>query len=188
MEKSERKNSHKKGSFDRGAEEEMDPSPHKRRYIQVGYEQRKELLEVINTEHLTIKSAAEKLNINYPTAKNIVKLYRREQRIEKLPKRPSLTINKITTSAAKSEDAFYRAALSPFYNNAEAERIMDRFKAGAKNRNIAEPKEEKTLLKPLKLQEDSLKSREENKETVKPAVHTSATTIHICKLVYVFIV
>ncbi len=99
----------------------------KRKYIQVGYELRKELIEVINQEHLTIKSAAERLNINYPTAKNIVKLYRREQRIEKLPKRAGLTIKKITSAPEKTEeDALYQAALSPFYNLQEAERIMGR--------------------------------------------------------------
>lgn len=99
-------------------------SPTKRKYVQVNYEKRKELIQVIDKEHLTIKSAAEKLNINYPTAKNIVKLYRRDKRIDKLPKRPSLTIKKITSPPQRTEDLLYRAALSPFYNKAEAERIM----------------------------------------------------------------
>ncbi len=98
----------------------------KRKYVQVEYEKRRELIQVITREHLTIKSAAEKLNINYPTAKNIVKLYRREQRIEKLPKRPNLTIKKITSPTPKSGDALYNVVLSPFYNEAEAERIMGR--------------------------------------------------------------
>ena len=105
-------------------EGEKEPSGQKRKYIQVDYEKRKELIQVIHSSHSTIKAAAEKLNINYPTAKNIVKLYKREHRINKLPKRPNLTLKKITSPAPKFEDGLCRDALSPFYNQAEAERIL----------------------------------------------------------------
>jgi len=100
----------------------------KRKYVQIDYEKRKELIQVINTEQLTIKSAAEKLHINYPTAKSIVKLYRRESRIEKLPKRPNLTIKKITTPLITNDQELLHAALSPFYNMEEAQRILTKIR------------------------------------------------------------
>ena len=114
----------------------QEPASSKRKYVQVNYDKRKELIQVMDKEHLTIKSAAEKLHINYPTAKNIVKLYRREQRIEKLPKRSNLTLNKITSPPIRADAALYQAALSPFYNEDEAAKIMCNHKA---NVNLSSP-------------------------------------------------
>jgi hypothetical protein len=65
----------------------------KRNYIQVDTDKRKELLEVIQEEKMTIKAAAEKLKINYSTAKNFVKLYRKYGRIQKLPKKNYYNLN-----------------------------------------------------------------------------------------------
>ena len=101
---------------------------HKRAYVQVDYEKRRQLLEVLNTEETTIKSAAAKLNINYSTAKNIVKLYRKDKRIHKLPKKAPLTLHKITT-VPSTEQAWYEAALRPFYHAEEAENLLAKVKA-----------------------------------------------------------
>lgn len=65
----------------------------KREYRKISYEKRHELLSIIEHDQVTIKSAAIRLNINYSTAKNIVKIFRHEKRINTLPKktqRPSV--------------------------------------------------------------------------------------------------
>ena len=59
----------------------------KRGYRRVGYDKRKELLHIIENDQVTIKAAAKRLNVNYSTAKNIVKLFRQEKRISPLTKR-----------------------------------------------------------------------------------------------------
>ena len=59
----------------------------KRTYNQVDLELRKSLLDAIQTRNLSIKTASDELGINYSTAKNIVRIYRREKRMNKLPKR-----------------------------------------------------------------------------------------------------
>ena len=108
------------------------PRSHKRAYVPVEYEKRKELLELLNTDATTIKAAAAKLNINYSTAKNIVKLYRKDNRIHKLPKKLPLTLQTITTrpqtGVAVSEQAMYDAALRPFYHIKEAEDLLAKAK------------------------------------------------------------
>lgn len=45
----------------------------------------------MNQENITLKEAAEKLDINYSTAKTIVQTYRRENRISKKPKHTKAT-------------------------------------------------------------------------------------------------
>eukprot|EP00826_Nyctotherus_ovalis_P047615 TRINITY_DN549_c0_g1_i17.p1 TRINITY_DN549_c0_g1~~TRINITY_DN549_c0_g1_i17.p1 ORF type:complete len:180 (-),score=16.76 TRINITY_DN549_c0_g1_i17:221-760(-) len=67
----------------------MEGTSVKQVYSQVDFTLRKELLHVIGKEQLSIKSAASKLGINYSTAKNIVRVYRKENRVNKLPKRVS---------------------------------------------------------------------------------------------------
>jgi len=104
-------------------EESQTPS-HKRKYIQVDYDKRRELLKLIDTESLTIKTAAEKLHINYSNAKNIVKLYKKENRIEKLPKKPHLTLKQITTPQYIQGNISMDKALLPFYDPLEAEQFM----------------------------------------------------------------
>ena len=59
----------------------------KRRYIAVNELERAALLELIDSKQITIKAAAEELNIHYSTAKNIVKLFRKYGRLHRLPKR-----------------------------------------------------------------------------------------------------
>eukprot|EP00831_Metopus_contortus_P015838 TRINITY_DN1658_c0_g1_i2.p1 TRINITY_DN1658_c0_g1~~TRINITY_DN1658_c0_g1_i2.p1 ORF type:complete len:189 (+),score=33.41 TRINITY_DN1658_c0_g1_i2:166-732(+) len=56
----------------------------KRAYTCVSSEQRKELLELILRERMTIKDAAERLKMNYSNAKSIVRIFSKERRIEKL--------------------------------------------------------------------------------------------------------
>ncbi len=67
----------------------------KRRYSQIDCRLRKELLQAIDTGRLSIKDAAEKLGINYSTAKNIVRIFRRESRMHKLPKRVSKALESV---------------------------------------------------------------------------------------------
>lgn len=85
----------------------------KRAYIQVDYEKRLELLEQIQKDHSTIKAASEKLKINYSTAKNIIKLYRKESRIHKLPKRGGLGIRHIGDSFKISPENLLCSDLLP---------------------------------------------------------------------------
>ena len=110
------------------ADEELKEPAAKRKYIQVDYDKRKQLLQIIDEENMTIKSAAEKLSINYSNAKNIVKLFKKEHRIEKLPKKPSLTLKEITTPSMNNGAIPFQAALLPFYDPAEAEQFMNRHK------------------------------------------------------------
>ena len=55
-----------------------------KKYEPVPNEQRRQLIELIHgPDHMTIAGAAQKLNIYYPTAKAINKVYVREDRIQK---------------------------------------------------------------------------------------------------------
>jgi hypothetical protein len=99
----------------------------KRAYVQVEYEKRKALLDLLNSEFATIKSAAAKLNINYSTAKNIVKLYRKDKRVHKLPKKVPLTLKKITT-VPEREQCLCAQALLPFYDAGEAQNMLAKLK------------------------------------------------------------
>ena len=97
----------------------------KRKYIQVDIEKREELVKMIDEGNVTIKTAADKLEINYSNAKNIVKLYKRYNRIQKLPKRPSSALKEITVpSPPLVEHNQLEAALLPFYDPTEAERFI----------------------------------------------------------------
>ena len=51
--------------------------PSKRSYIPVNLEKRQRLIKAVNDHGLTIKEAAQILNINYSTAKHIVKFYKK---------------------------------------------------------------------------------------------------------------
>lgn len=62
----------------------LEEPEHKRKYMQVGNEQRKELLNMLQNEHLSIKTAAGRCSINYSNAKNIVKIFQKENRMRKL--------------------------------------------------------------------------------------------------------
>ncbi|MDR3549381.1 MAG: helix-turn-helix domain-containing protein [Candidatus Pacebacteria bacterium] len=61
----------------------------RRKYTQIDSKRRQELLLAIDESRSSIKSISHRLGINYSTAKNIVKIYRKENRIEKLPKHPA---------------------------------------------------------------------------------------------------
>lgn len=54
----------------------------RRGYIKIPKEMRRELLETIERGQLTIKAAALRLGINYSSAKNIVKIFRQQKRID----------------------------------------------------------------------------------------------------------
>ena len=49
----------------------------KRSYIPVEVNKRQQLIKAVEEEGLTIKEAAQNLNINYSTAKHIVKVYKK---------------------------------------------------------------------------------------------------------------
>ena len=104
--------------------EESKQSSSKRKYMPVDYDKRKELLRIINEENLTIKTAAERLRINYSNAKSIVKLYKKESRIYKLPKKPKLTLNEITNPFYFRDNIPFKEALLPFYDLVSAQPFM----------------------------------------------------------------
>lgn len=104
--------------------EEVRLASGKRKYISIDYNMRKELLKIVNNENVTIKTAAERLHINYSNAKNIVKIYKNEHRIEKLPKKPNLTIKEITAPFYNQDNIPIRAALLPFYDSVEAQQFL----------------------------------------------------------------
>lgn len=54
----------------------------KREYNKIPKDIRKQLLETIEEGQLTIKAAAQQLGINYSSAKNIVKIFRQQERID----------------------------------------------------------------------------------------------------------
>jgi hypothetical protein len=108
--------------------EEADPS--KRRYVQIPDEKRKQLLEMLHHSNLTIKTIAEQLDINYSTAKHIVKLYKLENRAHALPRRSKggskgpdsrcVNASRRTTRA----DELLAESLRPFYDVLEATRFL----------------------------------------------------------------
>ena len=54
------------------------PNPsEKRSYVPVDYENRKSLVDLVETHGMTIKDAARRLRINYSTAKHIVKVFKK---------------------------------------------------------------------------------------------------------------
>lgn len=57
-------------------------SAHKRGYTKIPREVRKRLLEDLALRQLTIKAAAKQLGINYSSAKNIVKIFRQQDRVD----------------------------------------------------------------------------------------------------------
>eukprot|EP00826_Nyctotherus_ovalis_P044362 TRINITY_DN4786_c0_g4_i2.p1 TRINITY_DN4786_c0_g4~~TRINITY_DN4786_c0_g4_i2.p1 ORF type:complete len:169 (+),score=21.32 TRINITY_DN4786_c0_g4_i2:141-647(+) len=57
-------------------------SMYKREYMRIPKEKRRQLLETIEQEQITIKDAALQLGINYSSAKNIVKLFRLHKKID----------------------------------------------------------------------------------------------------------
>ena len=55
--------------------------PVRRAYIKVTEAKRRSLIELMEKERLNIKAASARLNINYSSAKHIVKLFKREKRL-----------------------------------------------------------------------------------------------------------
>ena len=54
-----------------------------KQYTHVTNDQRKELIRLIHEEQMSISQAAAKVNIFYPTAKAINKVYKKENRVQK---------------------------------------------------------------------------------------------------------
>jgi transposase len=54
----------------------------KRNYTPVDLEKRKILVKIVDEEGITIKEAAQRLNLNYSTAKHIVKTFKKTGKIE----------------------------------------------------------------------------------------------------------
>ena len=57
------------------------------KYDSIGNVKRRRLLEMVTEEGVQIKIAAERLGLNYSTAKTILQLYRRSGRIEKIERK-----------------------------------------------------------------------------------------------------
>ena len=53
------------------------------KYAPVNDERRYELIRLVHEENVPIRQAAKRINISYPTAKAIHRIYKREGRIEK---------------------------------------------------------------------------------------------------------
>eukprot|EP00831_Metopus_contortus_P042687 TRINITY_DN33_c0_g1_i1.p2 TRINITY_DN33_c0_g1~~TRINITY_DN33_c0_g1_i1.p2 ORF type:complete len:226 (+),score=24.40 TRINITY_DN33_c0_g1_i1:273-950(+) len=106
-----------------GEEEEKEESLSKRRYVQVASDKRQELLNLLQNEQVTIKEAAERLNINYSTAKNIVKLYKKEKRITPHVKR-TCSLLKETEEKKKEIGVPFSQIFLPFFQKEEAEVLL----------------------------------------------------------------
>ena len=75
----------------------------KRVYTKVLDDERCQLLKLIQANQITIKSAALGLGINYSTAKNIVKVYRKEKRFKQINKGPKSSQSSSVSGDQKSE-------------------------------------------------------------------------------------
>lgn len=118
-------------------ETKMSEHNNKRAYIQVDYQKRRELLEQIDKDHSTIKAASEKLNINYSTAKNIIKLFRKEKRIHKLPKRVGIGLRSVTDSSKKRANfPHFPKDLLFLYSPDDAAKLLGRFNSKTTNLNL----------------------------------------------------
>jgi len=113
----------------------------RRKYTMVSPDLRRELLRVIETEQLTIKIAAQKLGINYSTAKNIVRIFRREKRMNKLPKRVSKALEDVLRANKKPPKKLTRfvAAKCKLFNEPQTAagpgHIYDMMKRGKHEEN-----------------------------------------------------
>lgn len=130
----EKSPAHSASKLDNSEEERL--STARRKYIPVNYNARKELLKIITDENLTIKAAAARLGINYSNAKTIAKIYRKEKRIAKLPKRPKLTLKEITSPFYSKDSIPLRAILLPFYDAKEAQQFLNRSKDKKKKKDM----------------------------------------------------
>ena len=54
----------------------------KRNYVSLSVERRRELIEAVLEQEIPIKEASQLLDINYSTAKHIIKLYKKTGQIE----------------------------------------------------------------------------------------------------------
>ena len=62
--------------------QDEDERSDKRGYVQLGVSKRLELVKIVEEENIPIKDAALRLNINYSTAKNIIKTFKRTGQVE----------------------------------------------------------------------------------------------------------
>jgi hypothetical protein len=63
------------------------PKKGKREYVPINSEKRRSLLRMMDNDHISIKEAAKKLNLNYSAAKSIIKTFKNTGRVEKLIKK-----------------------------------------------------------------------------------------------------
>ena len=54
-------------------------------YKRISNNQRSKLIEMVEEEGLSIKKSAKLMSYHYSTAKNILRIYRQEHRVEKIP-------------------------------------------------------------------------------------------------------
>lgn len=72
----------------------------KREYTKIPKHLRRKLIEIIESRQSTIKEAAKELGINYSTAKNIVRVFRNERRINPIAR----NVKHPTTSRKSTEE------------------------------------------------------------------------------------
>eukprot|EP00831_Metopus_contortus_P008472 TRINITY_DN1324_c0_g1_i1.p1 TRINITY_DN1324_c0_g1~~TRINITY_DN1324_c0_g1_i1.p1 ORF type:complete len:185 (+),score=0.05 TRINITY_DN1324_c0_g1_i1:104-658(+) len=101
----------------------------KREYSIVSLDKRQELIDLIESQTLTLKDAAEKVGIKYSTAKNIVKIYVKEQRINPKPKRVSKILKQY--SCLEEEGIPLSMSLTQFPYRIDKKRRTTRFKLKA---------------------------------------------------------
>ena len=121
---------------------ETDNKESKRTYNQVDFELRKQLLNIIQSRKLSIKTAADELGINYSTAKNIVRIYRRENRMNKLPKRVSKALEDVLKEWKKPPKKITRfiARKCPLVEEEKKQMESDGSFFGDKNSKLNEDK------------------------------------------------
>eukprot|EP00826_Nyctotherus_ovalis_P046370 TRINITY_DN5234_c0_g3_i1.p1 TRINITY_DN5234_c0_g3~~TRINITY_DN5234_c0_g3_i1.p1 ORF type:complete len:170 (-),score=27.52 TRINITY_DN5234_c0_g3_i1:352-861(-) len=88
-------------------ERAKDMSAYKRVYTRIPREIRRRLLEGLALGEMTIKAAAKELGINYSSAKNIVKIFRQQNRVDAI-------IGKNTTRPVAAEVAKKEGKLKRF--------------------------------------------------------------------------
>jgi len=90
----------KSGNESDSGENEKSRSRRRERYSVTNNKTRYELINMIEKENISIKKAAEMLNINYSTAKSILGMYKKEGRIVKKTIRKRSNKNKEASSAS----------------------------------------------------------------------------------------
>ena len=135
----------------------------KREYKQIDNWKRRNLINTIMAKKISIKEAAELLGIKYSAAKYIYKQYKKNKRIDVLPKKPNKEYSKaheILIDSSKNQDS-NKFAFPPIQvpnSSKEIDRLLPDF--NREDFNIGSKSQEANLLNQsncIKIQEDSKK-------------------------------